>query len=161
MLVYYYNNPEATNDIIKIHDDGQRWLHTGDLGYIDEDGTIFVTGRIKRLMITRGKDGISAKMYPDRIENAAYKHPAVALCCAIGVPDPVRNLIPTLFVVLKPGTEHTDQLTDEIIEICTSELPEYMVPESIEYRAEFPRTPRGKIDYRALEEMAKEDTHHA
>ena len=71
VMIGYYNNPEATNDIIKIHDDGQRWLHTGDLGYIDEDGTIFVTGRIKRLMITRGKDGISAKMYPDRIEKIA------------------------------------------------------------------------------------------
>lgn len=155
VMIGYYNNPEATDDIIKIHADGQRWLHTGDLGYIDEDGTIFVTGRIKRLMITRGKDGISAKMYPDRIEKAAYKHPAVELCCAIGVPDPVRNLIPKLFVVLKPGAEKTDQFTEEIIEICKSELPEYMVPESIEYRADFPRTPRGKIDYRALEEMAK------
>ncbi|MBR0540830.1 MAG: acyl--CoA ligase [Clostridia bacterium] len=151
VMIGYYNNQEATDDIVKIHDDGQRWLHTGDLGYIDEDGTVFVTGRIKRLMITRGKDGISAKMYPDRIEKAAYKHSSVQLCCAIGVPDPKRNLIPKLFVVLKPDIVASNELTDEIIEICKLELPNYMVPESIEYRTELPRTPRGKIDYRALE----------
>lgn len=154
VMIGYYNNQEATDDIVKIHDDGQRWLHTGDLGYIDEDGTVFVTGRIKRLMITRGKDGISAKMYPDRIEKAAYKHSSVQLCCAIGVPDPERNLIPKLFVVLKPEIVASNEITDEIIEICKLELPNYMVPESIEYRTELPRTPRGKIDYRALEKQA-------
>lgn len=156
VMIGYYNNTEATDDIIKVHVDGQRWLHTGDLGYIDEDGTIFVTGRIKRLMITRGKDGISAKMYPDRIEKAVCTHPAVDLCCAVGVPDPVRNLIPKVYVVVKEGTEADDTLTSELVDICKDCLPEYMVPEYIEYLAELPRTDRGKVDYRALEEMAKE-----
>lgn len=155
VMLGYFNNQEATDDIIRIHADGQRWLHTGDLGYIDEDGTIFVTGRIKRLMITRGKDGISAKMYPDRIEKAAYKHPAVSLCCAVGVPDLVRNFIPKLFVVLQQGITPSEELTSEIRDICNDALPEYMVPESIEYLDEFPRTTRGKIDYRALEKMVE------
>lgn len=155
VMIGYYNKPDETDDIIKIHADGQRWLHTGDLGYIDEDGTIFVTGRIKRLMITRGKDGISAKMYPDRIEKAVYTHPAVEVCCAVGIPDPVRNMIPKVYVVAKAGVKADKTLTNEIISICNDSLPEYMVPEYVEYLPELPRTDRGKVDYRTLEEMAK------
>ena len=156
VMIGYYNKPEETASIIKVHSDGQRWLHTGDLGYIDQDGAIFVTGRIKRIMITRGKDGISAKMFPDRIENAVCTHPSVEQSCAIGFPDAVRNLIPVVFVILKNGSAPSDQLTNEIIATCKEMLPEYMVPEKVEYCADFPRTTRGKIDYRALEEMAKE-----
>lgn len=156
IMIGYYNNLEATDDIIKIHADGQRWLHTGDLGYIDKDGTIFVTGRIKRLMITRGKDGISAKMYPDRIEKVVSTHPAVDICCAVGMPDLIRNLIPKVYVVVKDGIKDTDTLTEEIITICRETLPDYMVPEHIEYLDSLPRTDRGKIDYRALENMKNE-----
>lgn len=156
VMIGYYNNAEATDDIIKIHSDGQRWIHTGDLGYIDEDGAVFVTGRIKRLMITRGTDGISAKMYPDRIEKAVSSHQAVALCCAVGIPDPVRNNIPKVFVVVKTGYEASNELTNEIVRVCKNRLPEYMVPEFIEYVSELPRTDRGKIDYCALEKRAAE-----
>ena len=156
VMIGYFNKPEETDDIIKVHADGQRWLHTGDLGYIDEDGTVFVTGRIKRLMITRGKDGISAKMYPDRIEKVVCTHQGVDLCCAVGVPDPVRNLIPKVYVVVKKGTNADDSLTSELINLCQASLPEYMVPEFIEYLPELPRTDRGKVDFRALEEMARQ-----
>lgn len=90
LMLGYYNKPEATDEIVKIHPDGERWIHTGDLGYITEKGVLFITGRIKRIIMTKGKDGVVAKMFPDRIEKAVLEHPAVGLCCAIGVEDAAR-----------------------------------------------------------------------
>ncbi len=155
LMMGYYNMPEATDNIVKIHADGQRWLHTGDLGYINKDGVLFVTGRIKRIIMTKGLDGNATKMFPDRIGKAIYQHPAVELCCVIGVPDEARINYPKAFVVLKNEDRDREQIREEILQICREELPDYMVPDEIEYRSELPRTPRGKIDYRALEKMAE------
>ena len=148
MMMGYYNNQEATDEIVKIHSDGERWLHTGDLGYIDETGVLFVTGRIKRILITRDQNGQGTKMFPDRIEKAIYKHPAVELCCVIGVPNEARVNYPKAFIVLK---DKTASVKDEILDICNNNLPEYMVPVEMKFVNDMPRTPAGKIDYRALE----------
>lgn len=161
VMIGYFHNPDATDDIIKVHSDGERWLHTGDLGYIDEDGAVFVTGRIKRLMITRGRDGISAKMYPDRIEKVVCAHPAVDSCCAVGVPDLSRNLVPKVYVVVKKDIKVSACLANELKRICKNALPEYMVPEYFEFLDELPRTDRGKIDYRALEQLAQSVNKHS
>ena len=155
LMLGYYNNPEATNEIVKTLEDGQRWLHTGDIGYIDEDGVIYVTGRIKRILATKGKDGVATKLFPDRIEKAIYQHPAVELCCVIGIPDKERINYPKAFVVLNGEGRNRETVTEEILKICREGLPDYMVPDEIEYRSELPRTSRGKVDYRALEQMAK------
>ncbi|MBQ9248843.1 MAG: acyl--CoA ligase [Oscillospiraceae bacterium] len=151
LMLGYYNKPEATADVIKIHSDGMRWFHTGDMGYITEQGALFVTGRIKRIVMTKGLDGNVTKMFPDRIEKVIYKHPAVELCCVIGIPDEKRINYPKAFVVLKKEELNKNRITEEILQICREELPNYMVPDGIEYRSELPRTPRGKIDYRELE----------
>ena len=151
LMLGYYNKPEATDEIVKIHPDGQRWIHTGDLGYITEHGVLFVSGRIKRIIMTKGKDGVVTKMFPDRIEKAILEHPAVGLCCVIGVEDEARIHYAKAVVVLNAGFEASNQLTQAIISSCKDKLPEYMVPEEVEYRADFPRTERGKVDYRALE----------
>ena len=156
LMLGYYNNQEATNAIIKYHPDGIRWMHTGDLGYVDENGVVFITGRIKRILTTIGKDGIGTKMFPDRIEKAIMKHPDVALCCVIGIPDKVRLHYPRAYVILNDEHSQTQQMTESILQFCAKELPEYMIPEEILYRNEFPRTSRGKVDYRALEKEAKE-----
>lgn len=152
LMMGYYNKPEATEAIVKCHGDGQRWLHTGDLGYLNENGVLYVTGRIKRILMTKGRDGNITKIFPDRIEKTVSEHEAVTLCCAIGVADETRINYPVVFVVLKPGVEEREQITEEIISLCRTELPDYMVPETVIYRDDLPRTPRGKIDYRALEE---------
>ena len=156
LMLGYYNKPEATDEIVKIHEDGQRWLHTGDIGYLDENGVLFVTGRIKRILMTKGKEGNITKIFPDRIEKALATHPAVELCCVVGIPDEERINYPKAFVVTKAGVIKDNALTEELLHLCKDKLPGYMVPEEIEYRSDLPRTPRGKIDYRALEEMAKE-----
>ena len=151
LMMGYYKKPEATNAVVKTHADGQRWLHTGDLGYMDENGVLYVTGRIKRILMTKGRDGNITKIFPDRIEKTISKHENVALCCAIGIPDDERINYPVAFVVLKSRDRNKEQISEEILALCRNELPYYMLPEKIFYRDDLPRTPRGKVDFRALE----------
>ena len=156
LMIEYYNNQAATDDIIKIHEDGERWLHTGDLGYLNSDGVLFVSGRIKRIIMTKGNDGIVTKMFPDRIEKVVMEHPAIELCCVIGVTDETRINYAKVFVVLTEGYTKNEEITEQILTLCYDNLPEYMVPEEIVYRNDLPRTDRGKIDYRALENKLEE-----
>lgn len=150
LMIGYYNNPEATKEVVKLHADGQRWLHTGDLGYVDENGIVYVTGRIKRIYMTKGKDGNITKIFPDRIEKVIAKCGAVALCCVVGISDEERINFPKAFVVLKESVP-SNNARIEISDACKQNLPEYMIPDEIEFVEELPRTSRGKIDYRALE----------
>ena len=152
LMLGYYKNEEATNDIIKTHDDGLRWLHTGDIGYVDKNGALFVTGRIKRIIMTKGRDGQVTKMFPDRIEKAIYSNNLVDLCCVIGIPDENRINYPKAIIVLKNGTDKSKKTKQAILTSCKESLPEYMVPEEIEFRDDLPRTPRGKVNYRLLEQ---------
>ena len=147
----YYNNPQATDALIKTHEDGQRWVHTGDLGYINEDGVVFVTGRIKRIIMTKGEDGQVTKMFPDRIEKALYADTMVELCCVVGVHDDNKINYPKAIVVLKNDCPKDEATKQRILKSCRASLPEYMIPNEIEFRDELPRTARGKVDYRALE----------
>ncbi len=158
LMMGYYNNPEATDDIIRCHEDGQRWLHTGDLGYLDQNGVLFVTGRIKRICMTKGRDGNMTKIFPDRIEKVVTEHSAVAICSAIGVPDAARINTPVVFVVCKPEAGERKQITEQILALCRKELPDYMVPEAVIYRDDLPRTERGKVDYRTLEKQISATT---
>lgn len=114
-------------------------------------GVLFVTGRIKRIIMTKGEDGQVTKMFPDRIEKAINKHPSVFLSRVVGIIDADRIHYPKAFVELKPDCEATEELKTEIIQHCKEDLPDYMVPVEIEYITEMPRTSRGKVYYRALE----------
>lgn len=147
----YYNNSRATDELIKQHEDGLRWVHTGDLGFINEDGVIFVTGRIKRIIMTKGKDVQLTKMFPDRIEKTIYTHKSVELCCVIGIADQERINYPKAFIVLKDKVD-IDKTKNEILKACHQNLPGYMVPEEIVVVDNLPRTSRGKIDYRTLDQ---------
>lgn len=150
LMIGYFNNQEETDRIIKVHDDGNRWLHTGDIGYIDRDGLIFITGRIKRIIMTKGRDGQVTKLFPDRIERIIYSHKKVDLCCVVGLPDRDRINYPKAFIVLN-DVENAENVKKEILDLCRKNLPGYMVPEEIEFVVDLPRTQRGKIDYRALQ----------
>jgi len=152
----YYSNQEATDSIIKNHPDGIRWMHTGDLGYVNEDGVVFITGRIKKILMTVGKDGNPTKIFPDRIEKVLMEHPAVALCCVIGIPDIERMNYPRAYVILNESYYDAPELTNALIKHCQDKLPEYMIPEEIVYRNELPRTSRGKVDYRELKRESQE-----
>lgn len=151
VMMGYYKHSEETSEIIRIHSDGIRWLHTGDIGYITENGVIFVTGRIKRILATKGTDGVATKMFPDRIESVINKHPSVNLSCVIGVPDKDRINYPKAVIELNEGCTPSEELKADIINFCKGKLPDYQIPDEIEFCDALPRTDRGKVDYRALE----------
>ncbi len=154
----YHNKPEETANTLKVHDDGDIWLHTGDLGYMDEEGYIYFKQRIKRMIITSGYN-----VYPSQIENAIDGHEAVQMSCVIGVKDPLRVQKIKAFVTLKAGYQPSSALKKEIIRHCVEHVAKYAVPYDIEFREQLPKTLVGKIAYKVLEdeENAKVDAKKA
>jgi len=153
----YYGNPEATDQIIETDSQGTRWLHTGDIGYMNNDGIIFLTGRMKRLIMQRDNQCMVKKISPERIEEAISQHPAVAACCVVGIPDTARIARPVAVVELLENQTSTPHLREEITQLCATTLPSYMVPTEIIITPAMPRTDRGKIDYRAVEQMVSRE----
>ena len=155
IMLGYYNKPEATANALRFHTDGKLWLHMGDLGRLNEDGVLFVTGRIKRIVMTKGKDGQVTKLFPDRIEKVIDQHPDVSACCVIGVPDDTRINYAVVYVEPRRGKEPSEEFKKDILDFCSGRLPEYQIPDDVMFIDSFPRTNRDKVDYRALEEAMK------
>lgn len=145
LMMGYLNNENETNEALQIHDDGHIWLHTGDLGYMDEDGFIFYKGRSKRMIITSGYN-----VYPSHIEEVIESHPAVLQCTVVGVPHPYKQEVPKAFIVLKDGF-HGLNIKLEIKSYCKKNLAKYMVPHEFVYRKKLPKTKLGKVDFKKLE----------
>jgi long-chain acyl-CoA synthetase len=143
----YLNNASETASTLRTHKDGNVWLHTGDLGTMDEDGFIYYKQRLKRLIIVSGFN-----VYPSQVENTIDAHPDVLLSCAIGVPDPYKMHKVKAFVVLRPGVEPSDKIKEEILEHCRKNISKHAMPREIEFRTELPKTLVGKVAYRKLEE---------
>jgi long-chain acyl-CoA synthetase len=156
VMIGYYENQEATDDLIRTDENGVRWLHTGDLGTLDENGVLRITGRIKRIVMTKGKDGNVTKLFPVRIENVVNEHPSVRVSCVIGIPDEERVNYPRAIVELNDGVEPSDALANDIKRFCAEHLPDYSLPDEVTFTDMLPRTARGKIDYRALEEEVQQ-----
>ena len=136
----YYKNPEATNASFR---DG--WFYTGDLGYFDEEGYLFVAGR-KKDMVKSG--GIS--IYPLEIESVIYSHPAILEAAVIGVPDPQWGEAVKAVVVLKPDAALG---AEELLAFCKERLSAYKVPKSVEFRSSLPHTEVGKVNKVKLKEL--------
>ena len=149
-MVGYKENQKETDNLIKEHADGSRWIHTGDLGYIDEDGFIFIEGRMKRMIITV-KDGIVYKIVPTQIEEVINNNMHVRECCVVGHKFGKDN-------GLKAFVIKADDISDEILEKelrkgCGDILGENQQPNAYTIVNEFPRTAAGKVDYRTIENM--------
>jgi len=136
----YYKNPEATNASFR---DG--WFYTGDLGYFDEEGFLFVVGR-KKDMVKSG--GIS--IYPLEIESVIYGHPAILEAAVIGVPDAQWGEAVKAVVVIKAGT---DLRAEDLLHFCKERLSAYKVPKSVEFRSSLPHTDVGKVNKVKLKEI--------
>jgi long-chain acyl-CoA synthetase len=146
LMVGYWNRPDETAGILRDHVDEhgtRRWLHTGDLGYMDADGYVFVVDRKKDLIKPSG----GYQVWPREIEEVLASHPAVAEVGVAGVPDNVRGEIVKAWVVVRAGQTVTDQ---ELRAYCRAKLAPYKVPAQVEFRTELPKTMVGKVLRRLL-----------
>ena len=149
VMLGYMDNPEETANTLRQHGDGRIWLHTGDLGYMDQDGFVYFRQRIKRMIVTSGYN-----VYPSQLENIIDGHEKVLLSCVIGVKDEYRGQKLKAYVVPMPGIEPTEELKKEILEYCSHHVAKYAMPRELEFRTELPKTLVGKVAYRVLEEEA-------
>jgi len=147
VMLGYLDSDEETAKVLKTHSDGRVWLHTGDLGFIDEDGYVYYKQRIKRLIVSSGYN-----IYPSQVEKAIESHNDVDYCCVIGVPDEFKIEKIKAFIVLKNGVTGDDRKKKEILEHCRKHIASYELPKEIEFRKELPKTLVGKVAYRKLEE---------
>lgn len=132
VMLGYWNNPEATAEALR-----GGWMHTGDGGYMDEDGFIYVCDRIKDMIVSGGEN-----IYSAEVEKAVASHPAVAQCAVIGIPCPKWGETVHAIIVLKPGQALSEE---QVISHCRTHIAGYKCPRSIEFRSELPMSSVGKI----------------
>ena len=133
MIESYRNRPKETAETIR---DG--WIYTGDMGYLDDDGYLFVVDRKKELILSGGFN-----IYPREVDEVLNSHPDTLEVATVGVKDSFRGEIPKAFVVLKPGRNLS---ADQLLAYCRERLVEYKVPRLIEFLDALPKTGPGKID---------------
>ena len=155
MMKGYDQNEAATNEII-FEKNGQRWMHTGDLGHVTEEGFLVISGRLKRIFWAIGANKISYRVYPMAIEKVISSHAAVKQCAVVGKPDGERGYLVVAYVVPHSNNEW-QQVQEELAALCRKELPETSWPYIYHPMDKLPTTPAGKVDFRALERMAAEE----
>lgn len=147
VMLGYLDHPEETAQTLQVHPDGRTWVHTGDLGTMDDEGFIYFRQRLKRMIVTSGYN-----VYPSQLENILDAHELVQMSCVIGVPDPLKIQKVKAFVMLKPGVEPTQTNKDILMAYCRKNIAKYALPYDIEFREQLPKTLVGKVAYRVLEE---------
>ena len=159
-MLGYFNNQEETDYILRKHEDGKIWVHSGDLGYMNEDGLLFIIDRIKRIIVRH--DGF--KVFPTQIEDVLNRINIVSSSQVVGVLDRdyAQGKLPVASVILKGvdafslSSEDKEKIKAYLKNIVFKKLPEYAWPIDFDFRNEFPLTPIGKVDYKALEkELSK------
>lgn len=148
----YLDHEQETEEVLRVHADGETWLHTGDLGYMDEEGFIYFKHRLKRVIMSSGYC-----VYPQYIENILDSHPKVFMSCVIGIDHAYKKQVPKAYIVLKDNKEPDDSLRQEIREYCEERLARYQWPSEYEFRNELPKTLVGKIAYSELEKENRAD----
>ena len=138
----YWRNAEETALSLRRGDDGKLWLHTGDVGYLDEDGYVFLTDRKKDMIKMSGY-----QVWPREVEEAISAHAAVAEVGVAGVPDTLKGEAVKAWVVLRAGQQATE---DELRKHCRETLAPFKVPSAIEFRTELPKSLIGKVLRREL-----------
>jgi long-chain acyl-CoA synthetase len=136
----YWNQPEETSAIFF-----NGWMHTGDLGKMDEDGYFTVVERAKDLIVASGFN-----VYPREVEEVLFEHPAIQEAAVAGAPDEYRGETVAAFIVLKPGIPATEETKQDIVAYCKKNLTGYKVPKIIEFRDSLPKSIIGKVLRREL-----------
>jgi long-chain acyl-CoA synthetase len=145
MMRGYWDRPDETADVLRPDAQGVVWLHTGDIGYMDADGYLFLTDRKKELIKVSG-----FQVWPREIEEVLATHPAVLEAGVAAVAHGVKGELPKGWVVLRPGTTATGQ---EIRAFCKERLAPYKVPVQVSIVSELPKSPVGKVLRRKLREL--------
>ena len=151
VMMGYLDNDAETAQVIRIHDDGKVWLHTGDIGYVGEDGMIYFAQRLKRIIVSSGYN-----IYPTHIESIINSHEAVLTSTVIGIDHHYKGQVPKAFIVLKPGYRGGKKIEREIRELLERNIPIYALPVAYEFRDKLPHTKIGKVAFRDLEKEEKE-----
>ena len=151
VMMGYVNDDVETMQTLRYHDDGKLWLHTGDMGYISDDGQIYFSQRIKRIIISSGYN-----IYPTYLESIINSHYAVLTSTVIGVPHPYKGQVAKAFIVLKSGYKATRQIEKEIKELLAKNVAIYSLPAEYEFRDKLPQTLVGKVAFRELEKEERE-----
>jgi len=138
----YYKQPEATAEVLK---DG--WLHTGDIGKMDEDGYLFITDRLKDMIIYKGYN-----VYPRELEELLFQHSAVEQCAVVGKPDPDVGEAPVAFIKLARGQEST---REELMQYLNTQVAAYKKIRDLVFVDEIPVSGAGKVLKRELRDRLK------
>ena len=150
VMMGYLDNDAETAQAIRIHDDGRLWLHTGDLGYLSDDGYIYFAQRLKRMIISSGYN-----IYPTHLESVINSHEAVLTSTVIGIDHPYKGQVPKAFIVLKEGYKPGKRIEKEIRELLERNVPIYALPAAYEFRDKLPTTLVGKVAFKKLEAEEK------
>jgi fatty-acyl-CoA synthase len=143
LLLEYLNRPEATRDVYT--EDG--WLHTGDLGYWRQNGTISLVGRMSDMFKSGGYN-----VYPREIEDLLESHPAIEMAAVVGIPDDRFQEVGAAYVIISTDQKAT---VSELRDYCAANLANYKTPKTITIVDELPTLPVGKVDKVALKQRAK------
>ncbi len=150
IMMGYLKNEEETKKVIKKDIHGELWLHTGDIGYMSENGFIYFTQRLKRMIVVSGFN-----VYPSQIEEVIASHPAVKQVSVIGIPHKYKMAVPKAYIVLNEDVKESEiRIKHEIKGICKEKLSVYSQPKDFEFRDSLPMTLMKKVDYKKLEEEA-------
>ena len=148
VMAGYLNEEVETNLTLQKHKDGNIWLHTGDLGYMDSDGFVFFKQRLKRMIVSSGYN-----VYPSQIEEIINRHKDVLTSTVIGIPHPYKVQVAKAYIVLKPNVKTSkNKIKEDIMELCQKNLARYSLPYEIEFRESLPKTKIGKVNYKELEQ---------
>lgn len=154
MMLGYVNNPEETNNIIREHEDGKLWVHSGDLGYITEDGFVHIIGRLKRYMMYSA-NGIYKKIFSLDIEKVLLEHPCVDNCAVVPIADSITFQRPVAFIILKKNIPNNENIENQFKSYAEKNLQDGYKPVRYIFVDKFPLTKVGKVDYLALEKDAE------
>ena len=150
----YLDNPEETEKSIVVDENGVRWYKTEDVAHFDEEGNLFIDGRLRRIEITKDSNGNFTKTFPDKTKQVVSLHPSIDSCEVIMVPDPKRATRPVAFIVMKEGETFDSVVQNEISMICADKKVEsYAVPTEYIEVDHLPRNSGEKVDIDKLKEI--------
>jgi long-chain acyl-CoA synthetase len=151
VMMGYLDRPGETAEVLRVHEDGRTWLHTGDVGTMDEDGFVYFRLRLKRMIKSSGMN-----VYPAQVEEVLYRHPDVAEACVIGVPDELQMERIKGFVVLVDPSTAGPEKEKELIDHCRKQMIKWSCPREIAFIDEMPKTLIGKVAFKKLEDREME-----